>query len=100
MSARKRLDPDPRRSEERTDLAGIPVGHRPGPGENRAVPIGTAIDGATLGRPLALPADNPLSTRVIVNRIWQGHFGRGLVGISGDFGRLGELPAIPNCSTG
>jgi mono/diheme cytochrome c family protein len=36
--------------------------------------------------------DNPLSTRVIVNRIWQYHFGRGLVATASDFGRLGEKP--------
>jgi hypothetical protein len=39
--------------------------------------------------------DNPLSTRVIVNRIWQYHFGRGLVATASDFGRLGEKPTHP-----
>ena len=34
--------------------------------------------------------DNPLSTRVIVNRVWQYHFGRGLAASSSDFGKLGD----------
>ncbi len=38
---------------------------------------------------------NPLSTRVIVNRVWQYHFGRGLSGIASDFGKLGEPPSHP-----
>ncbi|MAX38854.1 MAG: hypothetical protein CME33_20050 [Gimesia sp.] len=38
---------------------------------------------------------NPLSTRVIVNRIWQYHFGKGLAPHSSDFGRLGGPPDHP-----
>ncbi|MBM3783552.1 MAG: DUF1553 domain-containing protein [Acidobacteria bacterium] len=39
--------------------------------------------------------DNPLTPRVIVNRIWQGHFGEGLVRSTSNFGRLGEMPSHP-----
>lgn len=38
---------------------------------------------------LASP-DNPLTARVFVNRVWQYHFGRGLVPSPNDFGKLGE----------
>ena len=36
---------------------------------------------------------NPLTTRVIVNRVWQYHFGRGIVGTPNDFGVMGERPS-------
>jgi hypothetical protein len=40
-------------------------------------------------------ANNPLTWRSIVNRVWQYHFGRGIVETPNDFGRMGALPTHP-----
>ena len=38
---------------------------------------------------------NPLTARVMANRIWQQHFGRGIVGTPSNFGKLGDAPTHP-----
>ncbi len=48
----------------------------------------------TLAEWIASP-QNPLTARVMVNRIWQGHFGSGLVPTPSDFGHLGVKPSHP-----
>jgi len=64
-------------------------------------PLRTASrDSLTTGRRTALAKwisspDNPLPSRVLANRIWQQHFGRGLCESPSDFGRLGQPPSHP-----
>lgn len=56
--------------------------------------------GASSGRRLALARwitsqENPLTPRVAANRLWQHHFGRGIVRSSSNFGRIGDRPTHP-----
>ncbi len=56
--------------------------------------------GHTTGRRLALAnwlasAENPLTARVMANRLWQYHFGRGIVRSPNNFGVQGDKPTHP-----
>jgi hypothetical protein len=102
----------------------IPLAHSLTDGDVRDMPIYVAGDPGKKGMisPRALPAiftggesvpfktqgsgrlelaqslassENPLTARVMVNRMWASHFGRGLVGTTSNFGELGERPTHP-----
>ncbi len=77
----------------------------PGEDVDRAVPdvmagsygqpdFGTGSGRLALAQWIASPK-NPLTARVMVNRIWQGHFGEGLVRTPSNFGILGSRPTNP-----
>ena len=63
-------------------------------GEPRAYQTGAGSGRRELARSIADP-DNPLTARVIVNRVWQWHFGQALVRTPSNFGVLGEKPTHP-----
>jgi hypothetical protein len=66
---------------------------KPVPAAIESVPAGTGRR-LTLAKWVASP-ENPLTARVIVNRLWQYHFGRGLVATPSDFGLRGARPTHP-----
>ena len=77
---------------------GARVGPRPLgvllPPDAPELPEGTKNPRTELAKWIANP-DNPLTARVMVNRIWANHFGRGIVDTPNDFGRMGSRPTHP-----
>ncbi len=69
---------------------------KPEPMEIETVPSAPNSTGrrTALARWITNPK-NPITNRVIVNRLWQYHFGTGLVATSSEFGNLGEKPSHP-----
>jgi hypothetical protein len=113
------------RNLQRTNLPqDVPVAYAVRDGQPADVPVQEAGDPGQPGKvirrgapqflpgggPLEIPAgasgrlqlarwitqkDNPLTARVLANRIWQHHFGRGIVGTPSNFGTSGEEPTHP-----
>ena len=65
------------------------------PGDPEIKPIGNSTGRRTALANWITRPDNQLTTRVIVNRVWQYHFGRGIVPTASDLGHLGEKPSHP-----
>ncbi|MES1261144.1 MAG: DUF1553 domain-containing protein, partial [Acidobacteriota bacterium] len=111
MALQKSLGPEPAMAAAVTD--GIPVEqhiflhgdhHSEGAPVAKTFPLVLAGDSQQpaaqgsgrleLANWLASP-DNPLTPRVIVNRVWQWHFGEGLMRTPNNWGRMGDTPANP-----
>ena len=90
---------DPGQPKQELQPAGLTILTASGALPDRALPtIDTKLP--TSGRRLAYArrltdGKHPLVARVLVNRIWMHHFGRGIVTTPGDFGMLGERPTHP-----
>lgn len=65
------------------------------PNEPTITPIGDSTGRRTVLANWITKPDNQITTRAIVNRVWNFHFGRALSGVPSDMGNLGEAPTHP-----
>jgi hypothetical protein len=87
-AARRRRGPNAQRSED------VPPRFLSVLSKEEPQPFDQAKARLELAEAIANPA-NPLTARVMVNRIWMHHFGTGLVRTPSNFGQLGERPSHP-----
>jgi hypothetical protein len=87
----KRGDPAKPGKEVSPALPAVLAKQQPAPPQALAKSTGRRL---WLARWMTSP-DNPLVARVMVNRIWQHHFGKGIVATPNDFGVVGEPPTYP-----
>jgi hypothetical protein len=87
----KRGNPEKKAEAVEPGLPAVLVREQPKPPAPTAHTTGRRL---WLAKWMASP-ENPLTARVMVNRVWQHHFGEGLVATPNDFGLMGEPPSCP-----
>ncbi len=75
-------------------LSAVAVSYSPAKSKTYEIPATMTGRRLALAQWIANP-DNPLSTRSIVNRVWQYHFGKGIAENANNFGKMGKKPTHP-----
>ncbi len=88
------INGDPYQKKGKPVARGVPSMNAAIPPEDFQVPAGES--GRLQFAAWLTDPDNPITPRVMVNRIWQWHFGTGLVRTTDDFGKQGSPPTHPD----